>query len=455
LNTIIILCLIGLISLILEISGARKLLLPVVFIGLALAFASVVMDWSTSRTYFNDMILFDNYALAFTGLIIAISFIWFIISPGFFHEPSNETDHSSLIIFSIVGAVLMTSFSNLIMLFLGLEILSISMYILAGSNKKSLASNEAALKYFLMGSFATCFLLFGIALIYGQTGSFNLVGIGKVLSGDTINHSMVYTGVFMILVAMAFKISAVPFHFWAPDVYQGSPTVVTAFMSTVVKTAAFAAFLRLFIVSFADIQTLWSTTLWIISAATILVGNILAVYQTDFKRMLAYSSISHAGYMIIAILAMNEFSAGSLLFYTIAYSVSSITSFAVLLVINRDIGNNSIESFYGLGKKNPLLAFVVVVAMLSLAGIPPSAGFFAKYFIFSAAIKSNLTGLVLVAITGSLIGVFYYFRIIIALFKESESKSLELTTGYKTVLVLTTVAAIVLGVLPGLIAGLL
>ena len=401
------------------------------------------------------MVVFDNYSLAFTSLIIFISIVWFAISPVFFHEPSSESDHFVLIIFSLIGGVIMTSFSNMIMLFLGIEILSISMYILAGSNKSSLSSNEAALKYFLMGAFATCFLLFGIALIYGQTASFNLNEISNAFSQKTGNQTMVYAGIFMMMIAMLFKVSAVPFHFWAPDVYQGSPTVVTAYMSTVVKTVAFAAFLKLFMTSFSGLESVWSSTLWIVSAATILIGNITAVYQTNFKRMLAYSSISHAGYMILAVLAMNNLSSNSLLFYTIAYSVSSITSFAVLLIVNKSIGSESIESFYGLGRRNPLLAVVITIEMLSLAGIPPTAGFFAKYYIFSAAVQNNYTNLVLIAIIGSLIGVFYYFRIIIALFREKEAQKIDLNFGFQTVLILTTIIALTLGILPGLVAGLL
>ena len=349
----------------------------------------------------------------------------------------------------------MTSFNNLIMLFLGFEILSISMYVLAGSNKTSLSSNEASLKYFLIGAFTTCFLLFGIALVYGQTASFDLREISVALSQNNVNPTILYTGIFMIMASMAFKVSAVPFHFWAPDVYQGSPTVITAFMSTVVKTAAFAAFLKLFTVSFREVEAVWSSSLWIIAAATILVGNITAVYQTNFKRMLAYSSISHAGYMLIAILAMNKLSSGSLLFYATAYSISSITSFAILLIVNKSIGSESIESFYGLGKRNPLLAAVTVVAMLSLAGIPPTAGFFAKYYIFSSEIQNDLTGLVLIAVAGSLIGVFYYFRIIVALFREKDAQQIKLNAGFKAVLLLTTIVALVLGILPGLVAGLL
>ena len=454
-NTLIILNALGLLGLLSEIFNFKKILLPLVFVGLTLALFFTLKDWNTNYSYFNNMVVFDNYSLAFTALIIFISLIWFAISPVFFHEPSSETDHFVLIIFSLIGGVIMTSYSNMIMLFLGIEILSISMYILAGSNKSSLSSNEAALKYFLMGAFATCFLLFGITLIYGQTASFNLNEIANSLSQKTGNLTMVYTGMFLMMIAMLFKVSAVPFHFWAPDVYQGSPTVVNAYMSTVVKTVAFAAFLKLFMTSFNGLESVWSPTLWIVSAATILIGNITAVYQTNFKRMLAYSSISHAGYMILAVLAMNNMSSGSLLFYTIAYSVSSITSFAVLLVVNKSIGSESIESFYGLGRRNPLLAVVITIAMLSLAGIPPTAGFFAKYYIFSAAVQNNYTNLVLIAIVGSLIGVFYYFRIIVALFREIETQKIELNFVFQTVLILTTAIALALGILPGLVAGLL
>lgn len=454
-NTLIILGILGLLGLLSEIFNFKKILLPLVFIGLTLALFFTLKDWNTNYTYFNNMVVFDNYSLAFTSLIIFISIIWFAISPVFFHEPSSESDHFVLIIFSLIGGVIMTSFSNMIMLFLGIEILSISMYILAGSNKSSLSSNEAALKYFLMGAFATCFLLFGIALIYGQTASFNLNEIANAVSQKTGNQTMIYAGIFLMMIAMLFKVSAVPFHFWAPDVYQGSPTVVTAYMSTVVKTVAFAAFLKLFMTSFSGLESVWSSTLWIVSAATILIGNITAVYQTNFKRMLAYSSISHAGYMILAVLAMNNMSSSSLLFYTIAYSVSSITSFAVLLIINKSVGSESIESFYGLGRRNPLLAIVITIAMLSLAGIPPTAGFFAKYYIFSAAVQNNYTNLVLIAIVGSLIGVFYYFRIIVALFREKEAQKIDLNFGFQTVLILTTIIALALGILPGLVAGLL
>lgn len=455
-NTLILLSALGLIGLLSEIFNFKKILLPLVFIGLAAAIATTVIDWQTNHHYFNEMMVMDNYALAFTALLISITLCWFAISPRFFADRTNESDHFSLIIFSLIGAVTMVSFNNMIMLFLGIEILSISMYILAGSNKRSLESNEAALKYFLMGSFATGFLLFGITLIYGVTGSFQLdVIAGKLQATDLSTSVLAMSGILLIIVALAFKVSAAPFHFWAPDVYQGAPTVITAYMSTVVKTAAIAAFFRLFMHSFSTEAEFWRTTLWVIAAATILIGNITAVYQKNVKRMLAYSSISHAGYMLLAILALNSTASASLLFYTAAYSVSSITSFAILLAVSRVTGNESIESFNGLAKKNPFLAVITVIAMLSLAGIPPTAGFFAKYFIFSSAIQQGLTSLVLIAVLGSLIGVFYYFRILVAMFKDGESVEIPLSTAYKAILIITAAAALILGISPELLAGLL
>ncbi len=455
-NTLILLSALGLIGLLSEIFNFKKVLLPLVFIGLIGAAVLAVCDWNTDLHYFNEMMVMDNFSIAFTTVLIMITVFWFAISPRYFTDPSNETDHFSLIIFALIGAVTMVSFNNMIMLFLGIEILSISMYILAGSNKRSLDSNEAALKYFLMGAFATGFLLFGITLLYGATGTFQLDQISAGLQQiGTKGSSMALIGILLMMIGLSFKVSAVPFHFWAPDVYEGSPTVITAFMSTVVKTAAIAAFFRVFTHTFALDSESWHQTLWVISGATILIGNITAVYQKNVKRMLAYSSIAHAGYMLMSILSMNSSSASSLLFYTIAYGVSSITSFGVLLAVNANTSGESIDSFNGLAKKNPLLAIIITIAMLSLAGIPPTAGFFAKYYIFSSALENGLTSLVLIAVAGSLIGVFYYFRIIIALFKETEAQVVRISLSLKMVLILTAVVVLVLGIAPELVAGLL
>jgi NADH-quinone oxidoreductase subunit N len=489
-NTLIILSATGIIALFSEIFGFKKVLLPLIMLGLVGALVTDVMDWNTNISYYNNMMLVDNFAVAFTGLLIVITLLWFVMSPEFFHEPTSRVDHFALIIFALIGGQLLTSYSNLLMLFLGIEILSIPMFILAGSNKSNLQSNEAALKYFLMGAFATGFLLFGIALIYGATGSFHLQNIAQFISAQQGNippmiivgvlliygatgsfhlkniaefisaqqgniSPMITVGVLLMLVGLAFKVSAAPFHFWAPDVYTGSPTVVTAFMSTVVKSAAFAGFFRLFYTCFATSNAAWTNTIWALAALTIIIGNVTAVYQTNFKRMLAYSSIAHAGYMLLAILAMNQYAQGSILFYATAYSVSSLTAFAVLLLVSHVTKNDSIDSFNGLAKKNPLLAFVTVLAMLSLAGIPPMAGFFAKYFIFTAALQQHYVWLVIIAVIGSLVGVFYYFRIIIALFKDGEGEVIPMNVVFKTFLIVCSLAALLLGVMPQWVAGLL
>lgn len=456
-TTLIILTAIGLSCLFAEILGFKKFLHVLVLAGLVGALITTVLDWGTNTPYFNNMVLMDNFSLAFTGLLIILSLLWFIMSPVFFEEPSSKTDHYALIVFALVGAQLMASFSNMLILFLGIEILSICLYVLAGSRKSNLASNEAALKYFLLGAFATGFLLFGIALIYGATGSFNIQQISAYfLENSSQPSSLALAGTLLILTAMAFKISAVPFHFWAPDVYQGSPTVVTAFMSTVVKTAAFAAMFRLFQDAFQSIFSVWENTIWVIVVATILLGNVTAVFQTNFKRMLAYSSIAHAGYMLMSVLAITPGSSSALFFYTAAYSISSITAFAVLLLLSRKSGDESIGVFRGMARSNPFLAGITIVAMLSLAGIPPLAGFFAKYYIFSATMQAGYTSLVLVAILGSLIGVFYYFRVIIALFdKETDQTSIESSVSFNALLLITALAAVALGLAPGLIAGII
>ena len=451
-NTLIILSILGVAALFSEMLNFKKAMLPLILLGLVVALVADVMAWNTNHHYYNEMMIVDNYSVAFTGLLIVITLLWFIISPDFFHEPSSRSDHFALIIFALIGGQVLTSYNNLLMLFLGIEILSIPLYILAGSNKSDLSSNEASLKYFLMGAFATGFLLFGIALIYGVSGSFNLQAIAQ----STTMSPMMIAGITLMIVGLAFKVSAVPFHFWTPDVYTGSPTVIAAFMSTVVKTAAFAGFFRLFNSCFSTSSAIWSNTIWFLSAFTILLGNITAVYQTNFKRMLAYSSIAHAGYMLLAILAMNKYAPGAILFYATAYSISSITSFAILLVVSRITTNDSVKSFDGLAKRNPLLALATVFSMLSLAGIPPMAGFFAKYYIFTAAVQQHYTGLVIIAVLGSLIGIFYYFRIIFSLFKsENEGVVFIMNPIFKSILIVTSAATLLLGIMPQLIAGLL
>ncbi|MCE9540256.1 MAG: NADH-quinone oxidoreductase subunit N [Bacteroidetes bacterium] len=455
-KALVLLSSLGLISLLAEIFSFKKLLYPFVLIGLVATFIFNLSDWNTNITYFK-MMHYDNYAVAFTSVLLVIAFLWFLMSESYFKEESSLTDHFALILFALAGTVIMVSYTNMTMLFLGIEILSISMYILAGSKKNDLESNESAFKYLIMGAFATGFLLFGITLIYGATGSFDLTEIKNfVTSHQGTVPSIFYAGVLLMLIGLSFKVSAAPFHFWAPDVYQGAPTVITAFMATIVKTAAFAAFLRLFSTSFASVNDIWVNIVWVMAALTLLVGNITAVMQTSTKRMLAYSSVAHAGYMLLALLAGNSYSSSAILFYTTAYSIGSIATFCILNIVTNAKGNHSVDSFKGLGKSNPLLAFVMTIALLSLAGIPPTAGFFAKYYIFTAAFQSGFTGLVLIAIIASLVGVYYYFRIIIAMyFKESTDETIAIQLNHKILLIVVAVATILLGLFPDFIIRLL
>ena len=309
-----------------------------------------------------------------------------------------------------------------------------------------------------MGSFATGFLLFGIALIYGVTASFDLNVIAREISAGTGDRtSWLYAGILMLIIGLGFKISAVPFHFWAPDVYEGAPTVVTAFMSTIVKIAAFAGFYRLFSTCFSAVSNQWVDALQIITILTLLVSNITAVYQHSVKRILAYSSVAHAGYMLMTLVALNNISASAILYYAVAYSVASITAFTVLHNVEVEDENAIVDSFNGLAKRNPYLAFCMAVALLSLAGIPPLAGFFAKYYIFTVAFQSGYIGLVLLAVVTSLIGIYYYFRIIIAMYLKSTEKAeiIEVPLRHTIVLALCLLLSIAFGVFPDLLIELI
>jgi NADH-quinone oxidoreductase subunit N len=457
-NAVYILSGLGIFSLLAEIFNFRKILFPVVLLGLLAAAALLLLDWNSAASYYSNMLKFDNYAVAFSTAISIIALLWFMMSRDYFENNTHVTDHFALVLFALVGAVFMVSYANMAMLFLGIEILSISLYILAGSKMKDLSSNEASFKYFLMGSFATGFLLFGIALIYGVTGSFDLNTIAEVIASPSVAFpALLYAGVLLMLVGLAFKISAVPFHFWAPDVYEGSPTVVTAFMSTIVKIAAFAAFFRLFAACFAPVSAQWVDVVQVLTILTLLVSNITAVYQNSVKRMLAFSSIAHAGYLLITLVALGAHSSGAILYYVVSYAVASLAAFAVLHNVAFENENAAADAFNGLGKRNPFIAFIMTVALLSLAGIPPLAGFFAKYYLFTVAFESGYVNLVLIAVLTSLIGIYYYFRIIIAMYlKSPETLSpVEVPLLHKIMMVICLLASIILGIVPDLIIHLI
>ncbi|MGP8216853.1 MAG: NADH-quinone oxidoreductase subunit N [Bacteroidia bacterium] len=448
--TLIILSALGILTLFAQVLRFRKILFPVILIGLVLAFYFTSADYiSNPQPWFSSMLVFDKFATAFSRSILFIAFLWFMMARNYFLQETSATDHFALVIFSLVGAISMVSYSNLTMLFLGIEILSLSAYVLAASDKANILSNESGFKYFLMGSFATGFLLFGITLIYGVTGSFDLHTIREGV-GAHQQPTMVLIGILMLMVGLCFKASIAPFHFWAPDVYDGAPTPVTAYMATVVKTAAFGAFFRLFYTCFPDLVSHWSNVLWWLVVLTLFIANITAVRQTSVKRMLAYSSIAHAGYLGIAIVSMNGDASGrAILYYTLTYSIATITAFTVLYIVSRNSGKEDFGAFQGLAKTNPFLSFVMVVAMLSLAGIPPAAGFFGKYYIFQNAISTGNTGLVIIAVLGALVGVYYYFRVIITIYKPEQS-NIPVTVGslHQIVLFITTILTILLGIFP-------
>ncbi|HEX8038801.1 MAG TPA: NADH-quinone oxidoreductase subunit N [Chryseosolibacter sp.] len=456
-NSVFVLSGLGIFSLLAEIFNAKRFLFPVVVLGLVASALLLMADWNQGTAHYSNMLTFDNYAVAFSMTLSLIAALWFLMSKDYFADHAHTTDHFSLVLFAVIGAMFMVSYTNLAMLFLGIEVLSISLYVLAGSSFGDIFSNEASFKYFLMGSFATGFLLFGIALIYGVTASFDLHVIAAHISAGTGDKTTwLYAGILLLIVGLGFKISAVPFHFWAPDVYEGAPTVITAFMSTIVKIAAFAGFYRLFSICFATVSGEWTDVVQVLAILTLLVSNITAVYQHSVKRMLAYSSVSHAGYLLISLLALNTISASAILYYAVAYALATITAFTVLHNIEADDENAVIDSFNGLVKRNPYLAFCMAIAMLSLAGIPPLAGFFAKYYMFTVAFKSGYIALVVLAVVTSLIGIYYYFRIIIAMYLKSTEKTgaIRVPLRHSVIFAITLLLIVIFGVFPELLVGL-
>lgn len=304
-----------------------------------------------------------------------------------------------------------------------------------------------------MGAFSTGFLLFGITLLYGTTGTFSLEVIRDWVLAHPHADPMFYTGIGLIIVGLCFKVGAAPFHFWTPDVYEGAPTLITAFMSTVVKTAGFAAFLRLFSVCFAPLSDFWVPIILVITIITLFIGNITALYQQSFKRMLAFSSISHAGYLLFAIVALGSGSANSVFIYATAYSIASIIAFGSLILVQQQSGSDNFDSFNGLAKSNPFLAFVLTIAMLSLAGIPLTAGFMGKFFMFSGALAKYHVWLVIIAVVNAIISIFYYFRVIIAMyFRTAYRTELVVPAYYKIVFIISALVTILIGVYPDFIA---
>ncbi len=425
-------------------------------LGLIIANAA---EFSTGRPILHinihEMLRFEQFNLLFIQIAFLCTLIYFLLSGTEIEKVGPHTgEYFALIFFVLCGISIVATFNTLLMFFIGIEIMSIPLYILTGSEKRNLKSNEAALKYFLMGAFSTGILLMGIAFVYGGNPNASFF-IDKIQIGSGQMPVMIALGLLFMLVSLSFKVSAAPFHFWTPDVYDGAPTVFTSFMSTVVKAAGFFAFIRLFEHSFGTMHDQWQKLIVIITVATLLIGNITAVFQQSVKRMLAYSSIAQAGFMMFALFALNDKAKEGILLYSAAYSLATIGLFGILTKME----DLTIEGFNGLGKKQPLLAFVATVCLLSLTGVPLTAGFQSKFFMLMAAIDNgNQFWIVIVAVLFAAISAYYYFRIIQAMyFKEpSVDKSVDyngVSINFKIMLMVIAVLIGIIGIYPEIIIG--
>lgn len=460
-STLIAISGLGIVTLLLEILNLRKFLVPIVLLGLLAILGMTVAEFYLNEEFVDsdkyNMIVTSNFSRGFSILFIALAILVIAMTPDFYREKMVKiADYVALKVFLLAGAVAMISFGNFVMFFLGLEVMSIAAYVLAGSEPKDKRSNEAGMKYFIMGAFASSFILFGIALIYGATGSLD---IAAITSNSLIQVSTLpvwfNVGFIMVTVGMMFKASMVPFHFWAPDVYEGSPTLVTAIMSTLVKVAAIGVFFKILVILLAGITPAYEKMLVVICILTLCVGNITALRQKNIKRMMAYSGISHAGFMMMSFLALGV-SANAVLYYAAAYGFAAIAAFAVILGVCRDKDNEDISNFFGLIKRQPLLTAILIGAFLSLSGIPVFAGFFAKFFVFERALQAGHLILVIFGIINSVIAVFYYLGVgNVMVTKEPETKeTLKVPFEYKAVAIVAILLNILLGIFPSVIMGL-
>ena len=454
-NTLIAIIGLGVLCLLLEIFNLTKAIVPLTIVGLLAVLGLTVSEFGLTEGYYNNMIVVSKFSTAFSCLFIVLTIFLVALSHNFYeNHQSKISDYIAIKIFLLSGAVAMVSFGNLAMFFLGIEVLSIALYVLAASDRLNLKSNEAGMKYFLMGSFASGIILFGICMIYGAMGSFDVSDIAAMSQSAEL-PVWFPIGIVLLTIGMLFKVAAVPFHFWAPDVYEGSPTMTTALMSTLVKVVAMATLYKLLSVMNADISESFKIVIVIISMASMTIGNIMALRQVNVKRMLAFSGVSHAGFMLMTLLSLST-SAGSLLYYASAYALSGIAAFSVIIYVCKNRDNEDIVNFHGLGKNNPLLAAILTASLLSMAGIPIFAGFFAKLVLFSQIIEAGYLALVIVAVINSIISVGYYFKLILAMYTKEPNEERKATPFViYAVAVIAIVLNIALGLFPSVVLDLL
>ena len=410
--------------------------------------------WQRPGTFFFDTIVVDNFRLSISFIILLGAALAVLMSgPYLKREDADHGEYYALLLFATLGMLFMAAAADMMLIFLALETMSVSVYILAAFQRSRVQSNEAGMKYLLIGSFATAFLLYGIALVYGATGHTNLDDIRRVLDTNLASHnSMLFAGIALLLVGFGFKVAAFPFHLWTPDVYEGAPTSVTAFMAAGVKVAAFAAFARVFMVTLDPVQPLWGPVMAWLAVLTMTLGNLVAVTQTNIKRLLAYSSIAHAGYLLIALTAGTNEAAGAIVFYLASYTLMTMGVFAVLIYLGqRGEPNLTLYDFAGLGYRYPVLGGAMVILMMSLAGLPPTAGFMAKFYLFRAAVQADLTWLVVIAILNSVVSVYYYLGILVRMFMnapEEERGALPPYVPVGVALGVAMIGVVVLGIFP-------
>ncbi|MGO9895600.1 MAG: NADH-quinone oxidoreductase subunit N [Bryobacteraceae bacterium] len=425
-------------------------------LALIAGIAAAVAGASSPGPAFGGMLMVDGFATFFRVLVMGVGILIVLPSYRFLARQDGETGaFHALLLFSIAGQCLMAAASDLIIIFIGLEISSISSYVLAGFFRDDKRSNEAALKYFLLGSFATAFFLYGVALIYGATGTINLDAVRRsIASPNAADPVMILLAAALMFVGLGFKVSAAPFQMWAPDVYQGAPTPVAAFLSAGPKAAGFAIFLRIFLTAFGPIGAHWEPLVWGASLLSMTVGNFAALTQTNFKRMLAYSSIAHAGYVLVALAARSQVGAAAAMFYLVAYAFMNIGAFAVVSHLSgRGEKYTDIEDFKGLAQKQPLTAAMLTIFLLSLIGVPLTGGFFGKFYIFKAALESHLVWLTVLGLLNSAVAAYYYLRILVMMYMYEPGPAADalepLSPTLGAALILPALGTLFLGIFPG------
>lgn len=454
--TLIAITALGILCLAFEIFNLRKAIIPFTILGLLAVLGLTISEFNTTASYYSNMVVVDNFSTAFSCLFIILTMFLVALSHDFYKDhPTKLSDYVAIKIFLLAGSVAMVSFGNLSMFFLGIEVLSIALYILAASSRLSLKSNEAGMKYFLMGSFASGIILFGICLIYGAMGTFDITEISEMTRSAELPDTWFFSGVALMLIGMLFKVAAVPFHFWAPDVYEGSPTLTTATMSTLTKVVAMAALYKLIAAMNVPFTFSYEVVIAVVSILSMTVGNIMALRQDNVKRMLAFSGISHAGFMLMTLLGL-PMEAGTLLYYAAAYAFAGIAAFTVILYVCQNKDNELMFNFNGLGKTNPLMAAILTAALLSMAGIPIFAGFFAKFILFSQTIQAGYLVVVIAAVVNSIISIGYYFKLILAMYtKEATEIPAKIPFVFQAVAVVSILLNIIIGLFPSLVTGLI